>query len=67
MNKGKTNVPFELGEQSIIVIQNVPAWVCGQCGESFVEIETTRRIEKLVSHAQQDGMTLGFIHFQKAA
>ncbi|MBI2082354.1 MAG: type II toxin-antitoxin system MqsA family antitoxin [Deltaproteobacteria bacterium] len=67
MTKGSTNLPYELGKGEMIVIQDVPAFVCKQCGESFLEIQVTQVVEKLVSTAKQDGMTLGFIRYQRAA
>ncbi|RKY66098.1 MAG: type II toxin-antitoxin system MqsA family antitoxin [Candidatus Latescibacterota bacterium] len=67
MVKGKTNLPYEVGEGNILVVRDVPAWVCRQCGESFVEIEVSRTVERLVAAAQRDGVTLGFIRYREAA
>jgi len=67
MVKGRTNLPYEMGEEEILVVKGVPAWVCRQCGESFVEIEVVRRVEKIVGTAEKDGVTLGFIRYRDAA
>jgi len=67
MIKGKTHLPYEMGEEEILVVRDVPAWVCEQCGESFVEIEVVRRVEKLLTTAQRDGVTFGFIKYREAA
>lgn len=32
----------------IIIIKNVPANVCGQCGEYFVDNDTAMRLEEVV-------------------
>ena len=67
MVKGKTHLPYEMGEQEILVVRDVPALLCEQCGESFVEIEVVRRVEKLLATAQRDGVTFGFIKYREAA
>lgn len=67
MLKGTTNLPYELDLQRVIVIKDVPALVCDQCGESFVELETTKQVEKIIHNAQRDGMTLGFVSYKTAA
>ena len=66
MLKGFTNLPFGIGE-NLLVVKDVPAFVCEQCGDSFVEIENVRIVEKLVISAEKDGVTLGFIKFRNAA
>jgi YgiT-type zinc finger domain-containing protein len=35
-------------ENSIIIIKGVPALICEQCGEIWLEGATTRRIEQIV-------------------
>lgn len=67
MLEGKTNLPYELPEERVIVIIHVPALICTQCGDSFVEIEVLRRVEKIIDRAGCDGMTMGFIEYEKAA
>ena len=66
MLKGLTNLPFGIGD-NLLVVRDVPALVCEQCGDSFVEIENVRIVEKLVKSAEEDGVTLGIIKFKKAA
>jgi len=67
MVKGRINLAYQMGEENILVVRDVPAWVCRQCGESFVEIEVSRTVERLVAAAQRDGVTLGFIRYREAA
>ncbi|MBC7076588.1 MAG: type II toxin-antitoxin system MqsA family antitoxin [Syntrophomonadaceae bacterium] len=33
----------------IIIIKNVPANVCGQCGEYYIDNDTAMRLEEVVS------------------
>ena len=67
MKNGKTNMPFEIDQDSVIVVKDVPALLCSQCGESFIEIDTVRLIEKIVKVAEQTGVTLGFVQYKEAA
>jgi len=68
MAKGKkTNLPYEIDGEKIIVVKNVPALVCDQCGEAFVEINILRRVEKILAKAAGDGLVIGFVEYKKAA
>ena len=67
MLSGKTNLPYELGDDYLVVIKGVPALICQQCGEQFIEIKVVREVEKLVASAREDGVTLGFMKYREAA
>jgi YgiT-type zinc finger domain-containing protein len=67
MTKSKTSLPYEIGEDSLIVIKDVPAIVCGQCGEFFIEIHTVRIVEQMITTAKENGFRLGFVQYRKAA
>ena len=66
MLKGKTILPFGSGN-NLLVVKDVPALVCEQCGESFVEIDNVRVVEALVENAKKNGVMLGYIKFKRAA
>ena len=67
MVSGETNLPYELDRERIIVVRYIPAFVCAQGGDAFVEIDILRRVEKIIDRAGRDGMTMGFVEYQKAA
>lgn len=67
MKSGKTNVPFELDGDKLIVVKDVPALVCLQCGDTFIEAPVLGVVEKLVDSAEKDGLVLGFVLYQEAA
>ena len=67
MGRGKTNLPYELSLEKIVVIHQVPAHVCRQCGDAFVDASVARQVEKLVATAKKDGMTMGFVSYPQAA
>ena len=37
----------------IVVVRNVPAKVCGQCGEEWIAPETASKLEKLTEQARK--------------
>jgi YgiT-type zinc finger domain-containing protein len=67
MEISKTNLPFETGENQLVLVKDVPARVCKQCGESFVDFNVARRVEDIVNVAKKDGVMLGIITYQEAA
>lgn len=67
MVKSKTNLPYEMEEDHMVVVKDVPALVCRQCGDSFIEIDVLRVVERIVAVAEEDGVTFGFIRYKEAA
>ena len=51
---GKTTVTLERGG-AIVVIREVPARVCDNCGEKYVEETTTAELLKTAAAAAQTG------------
>lgn len=49
---GKTLFSTETGE-GVVVVRNVPAEVCDQCGEEWISAPTAQRLEKRVEEARQ--------------
>ncbi|WAM31947.1 type II toxin-antitoxin system MqsA family antitoxin [Caldicellulosiruptor naganoensis] len=47
MKEGKIKHIVDVGNQTVI-IKNVPALVCGQCGEAYLDDETALKLEKIV-------------------
>lgn len=67
MKKGKTSLTFERSGDKIMVVKNVPALICNQCGEVFVNIKTTQQVEKMVESAAEHGLKMGFLEYDTAA
>jgi YgiT-type zinc finger domain-containing protein len=47
LRKGKTELVIRVGEE-IVVIKDIPAYVCENCGEPYFTPETSRRIDKIM-------------------
>ncbi|OGR03185.1 MAG: YgiT-type zinc finger domain-containing protein [Deltaproteobacteria bacterium RIFOXYD12_FULL_50_9] len=67
MEQGTTTLPYELGRGKLIVVQDVPALVCIQCGEVFIESVTLKKVETLLNTVEKSGMTMGFLEYRAAA
>lgn len=52
MEEKKVNYMVDL-EDTIIIIKEVPAKVCTQCGEQYFDDETAENIEKIVNNLKQ--------------
>jgi len=49
---GRTTYTVDRGS-GIVVVRNVPATVCDQCGEEWIDNETAQRLERITEEAQQ--------------
>lgn len=67
MKKGKTVLTFQMSDAEIVVVHDVPALVCDQCGEEYVDNDTAKKVEEKVERALADGLKMGFIDFNTAA
>jgi YgiT-type zinc finger domain-containing protein len=67
LKQGTTVLTFQLNSDQIVVVKDVPALVCEQCGEESLDLETSKIVEKQVQQAVADGIQMGFINFNTAA
>ena len=52
---GTTSFTIERGAMTL-VLKEVPARVCAQCGEGYFDEATTQRIEEIAASAQRTGV-----------
>jgi YgiT-type zinc finger domain-containing protein len=62
---GVTTYTVDLGS-GVIVVRDVPAMVCGQCGEEWIGAETARALEGLVEGARRSKRQVEVVTFQAA-
>ena len=65
--KSTTALKYQMASNRIVVVRDVPAWICDQCGEESVDINISKKVEKQVEKALSDGIRMGFIDFNHAA
>lgn len=49
---GKTTYSVDLGF-GVVIVRNVTATICDQCGEEWIAHDVARKLEKLVDEARQ--------------
>lgn len=59
---GKVSVTLNRGE-TVVVIKEVPAEVCGQCGEYYVDEATTARIMAMAEEAVKHNAEVEIIRY----
>lgn len=51
---GETTFTSDSGG-TVVVVRQVPAMVCDQCGETFINAKVARQLEKMVASARRKG------------
>ena len=49
---GKTTYSVDLGE-GLIVVRNVKAKICAQCGEEWIDNKTAKELERITEEARE--------------
>ena len=53
LREGKTELVIKLEDQAV-VIKNLPAYVCEDCGEAYFTPDTSRKIDKIMKEFYED-------------
>jgi len=54
-------------EDCVIIIKNVPALVCEQCGEAYYTDEVAERLEQIVEKMRKFVKEVAVVEYEKAA
>ncbi len=60
VSPGTTTFTVDL-KTGVIVVRNVPAWVCTQCGEDWIEDPITVKLEIIAERARTQNTQLEMI------
>ena len=60
----KVNYMVDL-EKTIIIIKDVPAKVCDQCGEQYFDDETSQNIEKIINKLKDLSTEVTIINYKE--
>jgi YgiT-type zinc finger domain-containing protein len=66
VKRGTTNFPVEL-DGGFLIVKNVPADVCGQCGEVFIPDDVAEALEKTVEIARKSKAEIEIVSYEKVA
>jgi len=48
----------------VVVVKKVPAMICSQCGEEWIDSKTAKKLENIVNSARQTHSELEVLSFQ---
>ncbi len=48
LHKGVTKYIVEIGNE-VVVIRNIPAWVCDLCDETYITPEVSEKIDEIIA------------------
>ncbi|NOY39203.1 MAG: type II toxin-antitoxin system MqsA family antitoxin [Nitrospirae bacterium] len=65
MSDGMTVAPFFINDR-VIVIKDVPAEVCGDCGEAYMKSRVVDRIEALLDRLEDLHSEVSIVHYKAA-
>ncbi len=65
LSDGNTATPFFIGEK-VIVIKDVPAEVCGDCGEAYMKSSVVDRVEALLDKLEDLHSEVSIVHYEAA-
>lgn len=63
---GTTLFSVDLGG-GVVVVRDVPAMVCSQCGEAIIDDDVAARLEAIVNRARDEHAEIAVIHWPDAA
>ncbi|MEA3361282.1 MAG: type II toxin-antitoxin system MqsA family antitoxin [Thermodesulfobacteriota bacterium] len=62
IKNGRVNFPVDVGN-NFILIKDVPALVCEQCGEYFLEDDVAGVIEEIINDAKSSNVEFEILKF----
>jgi YgiT-type zinc finger domain-containing protein len=64
LTKGNVNHIVDLGE-GIIIIKNVPANICKQCGEYYLDTNTALKLESIVEDIKKNKAEVFIVNYSE--
>lgn len=62
--KGNVNHIVDLGE-GIIIIKNVPANICQQCGEYYLDTKTALKLESIIEDIKRNKVEVFIVNYSE--
>ena len=62
MASGKTSITFER-QNATVVVKSIPANVCDNCGEAFIDETIARSVHRIVETELKKGVEIEVVHY----
>jgi YgiT-type zinc finger domain-containing protein len=65
MYEGITTIPFLVGEK-VVVIKDVPAEICSDCGEAYMKSSVVDKVESVLDKLEELHSEMSVVHYEVA-
>jgi YgiT-type zinc finger domain-containing protein len=65
MYEGITTIPFLIGEK-VVVIKDVPAEICSDCGEAYMKSSVVDKVESVLDKLEELHSEMSVVHYEVA-
>ena len=62
---GTATLPFLIGER-VVVVKNVPAEICSDCGESYMKSSVVEKIENILDRLEDLRSEMSVVSYEAA-
>jgi len=66
LKQSSATIPFMVGS-NVVVIRQVPAEMCVQCGEPIMESDVARVVERLLKQVSRLGLEVSVVTYEQLA
>jgi YgiT-type zinc finger domain-containing protein len=63
MDEQVTDLPFKLSAHKILVVKQVPAHICGSCGETLLKDDVLVKIDEIIGRIQDFDSELEVVRY----
>ncbi|MBI5345449.1 MAG: type II toxin-antitoxin system MqsA family antitoxin [Deltaproteobacteria bacterium] len=53
MVKIETDLPFKIGNSSIVIVKDLPVLQCSRCGEYVIDDIVMKRVDEMLAHVDR--------------
>lgn len=65
MSDGITTIPFLISEK-VVVIKDVPAEICSDCGEAYMKSSVVGKVESVLDKLEELHSEMSVVHYKAA-
>jgi YgiT-type zinc finger domain-containing protein len=65
LGRGKADIPFSL-RGGVLLVKGVPAEICGDCGEPFIEGPVIDRVGKIIGQFERLDAEVSVVRYRAA-
>lgn len=65
LEEGKATIPYVLKDNTVVVVKNVPAEICGDCRETFTSGKVTDHLVAMVHQLKELHSEVSVVSYQE--